>query len=219
MLIEPGIYKLKDEFFKLVGISRAQYDRRREDLMEWLKDFYDYEILEGRPIRIRIIETYGEYQPLPRQKKTFLMKQYDYEEYVKKNLSKNFKPESKAHMARGAIADFGHEKYNHTNDIAVARRYTGPAMEKYGEKSDNYVWVSYNTYEPLSEELLKAWFKILREERIGEKEAANAFYKAEQGMDITKEKNAYKTALKRMKQETHEVPVRVAEWKIRKDYN
>ena len=32
---KPGIYKLKEEFFPMNKISRAQYDTRKEDLLEW----------------------------------------------------------------------------------------------------------------------------------------------------------------------------------------
>ena len=214
MIKEPGIYKLKAEFFKENQISVAQYDRRKEDLLEWWKDFYEYEIIEGKPIRINIKEVFDEYKPMPRQLQKTEQKIRDYEEYVKNNLPKDFKPESKAHMARGAISSFGYEKYNHTSDAAVARRYVGPAMERYGEKNDNHVWVDCRTYEPLREDNLDIWMKILDREHIGEKEAAIAFYKQEQGLDITKEKNAYKTALRRMKEQTGITPVKVAEWRL-----
>jgi hypothetical protein len=137
-MVDTGIYKLKEELFPLLKISTSQYDRRREELMEWLAEFYDYEILEGKPIRIKINEIYGEYKPLPRSLKISKQKQEDYNEYVKTHLSKEFTVESKAHMARNAIADFAMEKYNHTSDAAVARRYVGPAMEEFGEKSSHY---------------------------------------------------------------------------------
>ena len=138
VMIEQKIYELKNEFFPLLNISIGQYRRRKEDLMEWLKDFFDYEILEGKPIRIKINEVYGEYQPMPRNIGLTLQKEKDYEEFVKWNLSKEFKPESKCHMAKLAIDRFGEEKYHHQSDKAVARRYVGPAMEKVGEKNEVY---------------------------------------------------------------------------------
>ena len=65
-------------------------------------------------------------------------KKKDYEEFIKWNLPKEFKPESKCHMAKLAIDRFGEEKYHHQSDKAVARRYVGPAMEKVGEKNEIY---------------------------------------------------------------------------------
>jgi hypothetical protein len=87
-------------------------------------------------------------------------------------------------------------------------------MEEFGEKSSHYFWVKYDTYEKLTQEELNNWYNILEEEHIGEKEAANAFYRQEQGEDITKEKNAYKAALKKFEKEYKTIPVRVGEWKL-----
>lgn len=85
-MIQCGIYVLKTDFFNIIKIPLTQYKQRKEDLMEWLKDFFDYEILEGKPIRIKINEVYGEYSPLPRKintKELTLQKEKDYEEFVK----------------------------------------------------------------------------------------------------------------------------------------
>ena len=51
-MIEAGkIYNFKEEFFELTGITMYQFRNRKEDLFEWLKEFYDYELYDGRPIR------------------------------------------------------------------------------------------------------------------------------------------------------------------------
>ena len=65
--MKPGIYSLKKEFAPMLGIPNNQIDRRKEELYEWLKNFFVFEILDGVPIRIHIKETIGEYQPLPRK--------------------------------------------------------------------------------------------------------------------------------------------------------
>lgn len=219
MITEVGIYDFKEDFLKANNIPHSQYKTRKEDLLDWLKEFYEYKILEGKPIKIKITEVIGEYKPLPRKKqearKLTEQKQKDYEAYVRLGLSKEFTPESKCHMARNAISDFGEDRYGHTSDKAVARRYVGPAMEKLGEQSNTYYWVNYVTYEKLSPELLNAWLDILDKEHIGQEQAANAFYIAEQGGDITKEKDAFKKALKIMKEQYHIIPVKVAEWRLR----
>lgn len=62
MIIEAGkIYNFKTEFWPAVGINKGQWENRREDLLEWLTNFYNYELVEGRPIRIFIKEVIGEY--------------------------------------------------------------------------------------------------------------------------------------------------------------
>ena len=41
--------------------------KRKEDLLRWMSEFFDYEILSGKPVRIQIKEIYGDYKPLPRK--------------------------------------------------------------------------------------------------------------------------------------------------------
>lgn len=67
----------------------------------------------------------------------------------------------------------------------------------------------------MDEEMVEHWRQILREESIGEDEAANAFYKQEQGQDISEEKGYYKKAVDRFKEEYGDIPVLVREWKVR----
>lgn len=220
-MLEKRTYDVKKELLPLLKIPYNQFKKRKEDLLEWFKDFFEYEVISNKPIKIKITEVYGEYQPLPRKvsaKELTLQKEQDYKQFVINNLSTDFKPESKCHMARKALKDFGKEKYNHFNDTTIARRYVGPAMEEVGEKDDTYHWVDYSNYEILNDENLTLWYNILEEEHIGEKEAAAAFYKAEQGQDITKERNSYKKALERMKIATGIIPVKVAGWRLREIY-
>ena len=35
MITEPGLYKLKEEFFVINEIPMNQYKRRKDDLLEW----------------------------------------------------------------------------------------------------------------------------------------------------------------------------------------
>lgn len=216
-MINPGTYKLKEEFWLLIGISKSQWDRRKQDLLQWWTNFYDYEILEGKPLRIKINEVYGEYQPLPRKlKETNLEEKIaDYERFTIAALGNEFKPNSKSKVAREAIWSFGQEKYGHTSQEAVTKRFVRPAFEKYGVSDGIHKWVWYSTYEPLSEEIVQDWRNIMVEEHISEAEAANAFYKQEQGMDISKEKSYFAAARKRFKEKYGECPILVESWKVR----
>ena len=55
----------------------------------------------------------------------------------------------------------------------------------------------------------------MKNHKIAEEEAANAFYKASQGQDITKEKQYYKDALNELKNIKKDIPVLVSQWKCK----
>ena len=214
MITEPGLYKLKEEFFVINDIPMNQYKTRRNDLLEWWKDFYDYEIIGTKPIMIKITEVFGEYEPLPRKVPDTAEKIADYNNYVKEHLPKDFQPESKAHMARGAIKKFGKAKYHHTSDSAVARNYVGPAMEKYGEKSEEKVWVDFYNYEELTNEQVRIWKEILKSNHLGDKELTETGLKALQKQDISKEQTYYISALDEAFMVLGVKPIRVSKWRI-----
>lgn len=217
--MQLGIYKFKEEFCKELGIPQNQYNRRQEALLEWLKNFFEYDFLPGNPIRIHVKEIIGEYQPLPRkapkQDELNRLKKEKYTTYTIASLGTEFKPNSKAKVARDAIGDFGYKEFGHTNFRAVTERYVKKPFEEYGITNDINVWVYYSTYTPIEQETLEEWRKILKEEHISEEEAANAFYRQEQGQDVSKEKGYYKKALERFKEEHGDIPILVKEWKLK----
>lgn len=215
MKMELGVYTLK-EFCQKLKIADNQRERRKEELYEWLTNFFDYEILDGKPIRIKIKEIYGEYQQMPRKLPRREEKETDYAEYTIAALGTEYKPNSQSKIARDAIDDFGFEKYGHTNAEAVAKRYIKEPLNKYGENDGTKIWVYYYSYTPIEDEVLEKWRQIREEENIAEKEAANAFYRQEQGEDITEEKNSYKKAMERFREEYKDIPVLVYRWKLKK---
>lgn len=216
-MIEKKIYKLKEEFFILNNIPVYQWKRRRQDLLNWLANFYDYELIEEKPLRIKIVEVYGEYESMPRKVRDYKTEEKvnDYEEFTIAALGTEFKPNSKSKVAKEAIKEFGYEKYHHTSHEAVSKRYIKPAFDKYGESTSEHYWVWYSTYELLDEETLQEWRRILREEHISEEEAANAFYKQEMGEDISKEKSYFEKARERFKEKYGENPILVQKWKVK----
>ena len=221
--MEPGIYSLKKEFAPALGIPNNQIDRRKEELYEWLKNFFVFEILDGVHIRIHIQEIIGKYKPHPRKKYTIdarLKKtaeaKAEYEKYTIKHLPRKYAPTSKSYIARNAIEDFGYDKYNHTNTQYVASTYVKEPFDNNAETNNKSVWVYCSNYEQLNEKTLIRWRQILEEEHISEKEAANAFYRQERGEDISKEKSYYKNAVERFKEEFGEIPVLVKEWRLRR---
>lgn len=218
MIVEAGkVYDFKKEFWQLTGITKSNWETRKNDLLEWLKNFYDYEIYDGKPIRIYIKEVYGNYMPLPRKMNYKLAKQKeeDYKTYTISALGNEFKPNSKSKIARDAIFDFGGKRYGHENYKYVAQKFIKDTFNEYGETNNKYEWVWYNSYVPIDDKTLKDWQDILEECHISEKEAANAFYKQEQGEDISKEKNYYKKAQEKFKEKYHDIIVKVAYWKCK----
>lgn len=218
-MIEKKLYKFKSEFCKELKIPVNQMDRRQPELLNWLSNFYDFDFLPGNPIKINIKEIYGEYQPLPKktpnQDKLNEEKEKKYEQFTIASLGPKFKPNSKTRIAREAIYEFGRKEFHHTSAEAVAKRFIRKPFEKYGETNDKWRWVWYSSYEPLDKETTEKWRAILREENIAEEQAANAFYKAAEGEDVTKEIGFYKKAQQRMIELYQDFPVRVKEWKIK----
>lgn len=197
------------------SIAKNQWNTRHEDLLNHLQDFmdiieiknergtYKYEIKGDMPDNI---------PPLPR-KSQMEQKKKDYESYTIAALGAEFKPNSKSRIAREAIADFGMEKYKHSSQESVIKRYIKEPFDKYGVSDGNKYWCYYDTYEIIEDDRLEAWRKILSEEHIGEREAANAFYKEQQGEDISKERGYYKRALDRFKETYGSIPILVSKWK------
>lgn len=212
-------YLFKKEFCKELNIPNNQCDRRKEELLEWLTNFYDYNFTSGKPDKIYIKEVLGEYKPLPRKspKQDELTRQKieDYEIFTIASLNPTeFVPNSMTKIAREAIDEFGYDKYGHYSSRSVAQRYIKEPFKKHAETNDHYVWVYFSTYEPLDEEVLSDWIHILSEEHISEAEAANAFYRGAEGEDISKEISYYKKAKERFTNKYNDIPIRVREWKL-----
>lgn len=213
-------YRFKEEFCKGLGIPMYQANERRNELLLWLKNFYEYEIIEGRPIRIKILDVIGAYQPLPRKYNNEMraaraqeIKQR-YTDFTIAHLPLEYKETSQRFIAREVIDDFGYEEYGHENDAYVAKKYVQSAFKENAETNGVSHWVFYPSYEPLPADILKRWKEILSEEKIGEKEAAKAFYKMECGQDISREQGYFKKARERFKEEFHMgAPVYIQQWK------
>ena len=210
-------YDLKKEFFVQHHISIRQWDRRKKDLLEWLKNFFDYELIEDhKPIQIIIHEQFGPYQPMPKKvEENQKIKEKKYEAFIIAALGTEYKPNSKTKVARDAINNFARRDFGHTSQEAVSRRFVSKPFEKYGETNNVQRWVYYPEYTPLSDDVLEDLRRILREERIDIDEAASAFYRSEQGEDISQERQYFKRARERFLDKYGKFPVLVKEWKCK----
>lgn len=218
-MIETKIYNFKEEFMPLLKISSYQYRNRKDDLMEWLKDFFVYEILDGKPIKINIIQQIGEYEPMPNrgQQEKSKEKKQDYENYVIEHLPKEFTPMSKTRMTQNAINDFGKERYKHYNQEAVNRRYVGPAMDIHGEKTNERYWCWYRSYTQLEQEVLEDWRNILVKWKCTEKEVYAAFCEKNSTKDETEMirlEGAFKAAMMDFTSKYGDKLVCIPKWKI-----
>ena len=215
------LYRFKEEFCVELGIPKNQVERRLDELLSWLSNFYDFEFKKGRPHCIVIKEIIGEYQPLPRkapkQDEFTKEKKKKYAEFTKFSLTPDYTPNSKSKVAREAIDQFGKQEYGHTSIRAVTERYIKEPFNRYGETNDVQVWVYYSTYKPLEPEVCEKWRSILREEHIGEEEASNAFYRQAEGQDISKELGYFKKARDRFMEKYDDIPILVKEWRLKKD--
>lgn len=207
----------RSELSKLYKITKYSWDSRHDDLLDHLQDYMDITEIKSMKGTYKY-EVKGELPesipPLPR-KSQMSQKKKDYEDYTIKALGTEFKPNSKSKIAREAIADFGNKKYGHTSQRSVVERYVKEPFDKYGENDGNQYWCYYDSYEVIPSDIVAEWREILTEEHISEKEAANAFYRQQQGEDISKEKGYYRNALDRFKEKYGSTPILVGKWKIK----
>lgn len=207
----------RKELTEKYSIPLSQWNQKHDELLNHLQEYMDITEIKTKTGRYSY-EVNGELpDSIPPLKKSLInQKKKDYEEYTIKALGTEFKPNSKSKIAREAIADFGNKKYGHTSQRSVVERYVKEPFDKYGENDGNQYWCYYDSYEVIPAEVVAEWREILAEEHISEKEAANAFYRQQQGEDVSKEKGYYKKALDRFKEKYGSTPILVSKWKVKK---
>lgn len=206
----------RKELNKRYSISHNVWANKHDELMLHLQEYMDITETKSSTGRYTY-EIKGEMPDIIPSLRTAQTKQKkkDYEKFTVAALGTEFKPNSKSKIARDAIADFGYDKYNHTSYKAVTERYIKEPFNKYGISDGNQYWCFYSTYEVMDEAIVTEWRKILSEEKIGEEEAANAFYRQAQGEDISTELQFYKNAMNRFKEKYNDIPVLVKKWKCK----
>jgi len=151
-------------------LNKSMWGRRHDDLMDHLQDFMN--ITEHYDVRSKrySYDIEGEIPesipPLPSKMISKTDKEKRYAEFTLSNLDVEFKPNSKSKMARDAIKQFGAQEFNHQSVEAVTRRYVGPAMDQYGEKTPQRYWVWYKSYTEPSKEVLDDWNNIMKDNKF-----------------------------------------------------
>lgn len=140
-------------FRNILGVSTKIWNTRREDVLEHAATFFDYEIIcEGRNKYYVIKEIFGEYEPLPRKKKSIEVKEYYAQETSK--IVKQEPTNTGSNIARNIVATSN--KYEHKEGtVSVYVR----SILKEGYKVDSKVWCKRSAdglhYEPIDEEQAK----------------------------------------------------------------
>ena len=209
----------RKELSQLYNITKYSWDKKHDEVIAHLQDFMDITEIKSEKgtYKYEIKGIIPDSIPPLLRKSESEQKKKDYELYTIKALGTEFKPNSKSKIAREAISSFGNEKYGHYSQESVVKIYVKEPFDKYGVTNNHQVWVDYKTYKPLSAEVLADWRNILKEERIDEAAAAKAFYREQQGEDISQEKSFYKCALERFKAKYNTMPILVKEWRANKD--
>ena len=151
-MIENTTYSLR-ELLEILHITRDSWKKRRQEYLDWFNCFFDYEITtQGKNTIFTIKEIFGDYEPLPRKKKSIEVK-----EYYKQETSKIVKQEptnTGSNIARNIVA--ASNKYDHKEGTASV--YVRSILKE-GYKVDGKVWCKRTPdglhYEPIEEEHLQ----------------------------------------------------------------
>jgi hypothetical protein len=134
------------------GISKKIWDTRREEVLEYLKGFYDYEIIQtGRSKYFVCEEVYDEnYIPMPRKNKKQEIEKF-YEEKTKEIIEES--PRNTGMNIARTIVYGSDNVYEHAETTAC--RYVRPVINENYDRTD-YQWCKFDEeareYIPLTQE-------------------------------------------------------------------
>jgi len=214
IMLECKTYTL-DELKKVLNISKRQWDERKEELLEYFKMFFVYEItMKGRSYNFHIKEIITEYEPLPRKTKMEEIVKF-YEQEVDHILQ--YKPRNTgSNLAREIVAK--NNKQNHKEGTAA--NYIRPYLKANYTVSDReWCVIDYDTftYEPIPADAL-AELKKLFNIYLSSEVVADAIADAEAGYSTKEEaynklKGNYNDALTAFKDKYGYRPYKAGELK------
>lgn len=161
-MLEPGKYSVT-ELKKLLNISERSWHERKEEILEHLKIYFDYEMKkEGRYINFYITKQYAEYQPL-RKKKDMEKIIVHYENEIRRIIATE-PYNTGANMARNVVAE-GRNLYDHKPDT-ISRHMRPSIKQKFIPPMTEKAWMRLTHdrlhYEPLTEEQLEYLYDLFR---------------------------------------------------------
>lgn len=124
-MLECKQYSLT-EIKKLLSISKRTWETRKEELLEYMDKFFNYEIIkDGRNTYFIIYEQFSEYVPLPPKKDAEKIKAYYHEETCK--FIEKDPWNTGSNIARNIIAN-DEQLYSHKTDTIA--RYVRPIIRE-----------------------------------------------------------------------------------------
>lgn len=217
-MIEIKKYKTKD-LLSTLHISRATWDRRKSDYLEYFKFFFNYEILEeGRIKYFDIKEQYQEWEPLPRKN----LKNYEEMKAFYRQKTHEIVNECPYNSATGISRQILKEDNRYDHKVSYATQaFTRPIVkEDYTKDTQDYIWVKLvdEKYVPLTEEeqqIRKDTYAIAADENKTIEAIIDLFHNE----DLTKEEiqdelyelgeTTYKRAMSLFKMYTGYYPLKV----------
>lgn len=207
------------------GITRSQWERRKQELLAHLKEYMDIEEYTDKNgyFFYDIVGKVPDSIPPMSRKSYTTEKTLDYEKFVLENLPTEPTLETKTNMSDMAIKEIGRRKWNHNSVQAVARRYVGPAMEKYGQKSDHTLWAEKSnishSYRALDQEELDALHKCFETVKLPPEEWAARYKEVmEDEAEYKRQSTLFKQALELFSRFYGFKPVLAYKWMIKPEW-
>lgn len=237
------VYLFKKVFCQCL-LEESEYiaTKRKNDLLKWLTEFFDYELItkKGCADKIIIHQIYKDYEKMPKkqysiEKRTEIRKKR--EEYLEKFILSLFsEPGSEEYLTYSYIArnipyySGVQGMFSGISYRTIAISYVKPVLHRVANFIPPKHWVWFECYEKVDEEATKEWIEMLREEERKQNERLieenRKLYLCEDSdlveKDPPKKKfgkdNFYKKAIDRFKAEYGDFPVQSYRWVLKEEY-
>ena len=233
--IEIGVeYSFKEEFCKQILEERVNvYERQRKSFLQWLEEFFDYELIKSRPLKIIIYKIKKEYEYFPKydiSKRLEIRKEREnmIKDYI---INVIFKEDfyAEIYLSYAKIAR-DMQKRRLILDInwrTLAYNYVKPVLNGIAEKipPKDYVWK--DNYKPLERKEVEAWYVVLKryfdkQETMENILAWEELIQANDEADYTnmqkvinkQKRQYYRKAQREFEAEHGDFPIKAYKWKL-----
>lgn len=161
-------------FYQSVGVSRKVWSKNKEDVLDWLSNFFEYEILNNTYVLIK--KQIAEVQPYPRKSKC---KKEEMEKFYKFIAAMGIKDATSQTAVYKPVSVIAREYKDYiqahtSHKLSTAEVYLRKAMKEIAvvdKKDSKWVWVNKDTSlcEPLTDAEVDELFscnKLTQEEAV-----------------------------------------------------
>ena len=231
-------YPFKEEFCKQILEERSfVYNRQSKLLLEWLENYFDYEITKKRPLKIVIHDIKKDYESFPKNNfdKRLEKREKRYqviEDYLLDEVFEN--PDDKPYLSYARIAKdmiiYGMIDWDITWKT-LAYNYVKFVLNKVASFIPPKVYVWRKNYEPLNQQEVDEWIVLLIKVFGEQDEENNALAweeiiladeeKDAEGMrDVVnrQKKNYYRKAQQEFEKIYRDFPIKSYQWNLREEY-